>query len=139
MSVDKEYVKKITVEIKDTVHEILVITSRPFDDLSRSDLMAIRYYLIVLAEALSSLALHIARRALGKKPLTPIEAFRILRDHHLITSEECDDIIKLVRLRNLLVHRYWTIDDKRIYDNIKKNFRELLGVVDKIARYVQVL
>mgnify|MGYP000085340874 CR=1 FL=1 len=77
--------------------------------------MAMRYYLIVLAEALSSLALHIARRALGKRPLSSMEAIRILRDHHLITSEECDDTIRLMRLRNLLVYRYWVIDDKKLF------------------------
>ncbi len=139
MSVDREYVKKVINEIMDTVDEVLTMITKPFDSLSKSDLMAIRYYLIVLAEALSSLALHIARRSLGKRPLSPTEAVRILRDHHLITSEECDDIIRLMRLRNLLVHRYWTIDDKKIYDNVKRNFKKILSVVNKIAKYVQIL
>jgi len=28
----------------------------------------------------------------------------------------------LVRLRNLLVHRYWDVDDKRIYEGIVRDF-----------------
>jgi len=32
------------------------------------------------------------------------------------------DLIAITRLRNLLTHRYWTIDDKQVYDSIKNNF-----------------
>ena len=31
------------------------------------------------------------------------------------------DIVALIRLRNLLVHRYWVIDE-RVYWSVKNNF-----------------
>ncbi|MCD6443554.1 DUF86 domain-containing protein [Candidatus Bathyarchaeota archaeon] len=37
-------------------------------------------------------------------------------------------------LRNLLVHRYWTIDDGKVYENIKSDFKcveELLKKVEE--------
>ncbi|MGB9672310.1 MAG: HepT-like ribonuclease domain-containing protein, partial [Candidatus Norongarragalinales archaeon] len=42
----------------------------------------------------------------------------------------CDcakDLTALVRLRNLLVHRYWVINDDQIYNAIKSNFRAVEG------------
>jgi len=40
------------------------------------------------------------------------------------------DLIKIMRLRNLLVHRYWIIDDAEVYDSAKKDF----GCVDKVSK-----
>mgnify|MGYP000079445860 CR=1 FL=1 len=139
MKVNRNYIEKTINEITSTITEVLSLTSKPFEELSKSELMALRYYLIVISEALSSLALHIVRRALNTSPSTPIEAFRILRNSNLITSSELDDIASLMRLRNLLVHRYWVIDDKIIYDNIKKDFKKILSAVKKIAKQIQVL
>jgi len=48
----------------------------------------------------------------------------------------CDcakDLTALMRLRNLLTHRYWIIDDARIYDSIKNNFK----AVDKFLKSVK--
>ena len=74
---------------------------------------AIRYHLIVIAEALIALALHIARRMFNTRPETPIHALQVLRDNQLLIGDEYRDVVNIVKLRNLLIHRYWTIDMKR--------------------------
>lgn len=33
------------------------------------------------------------------------------------------DLTAIMRLRNLLTHRYWTIEDRQVYDSIKNNFK----------------
>ncbi len=93
-----------------------------------------RYCLIVVVESLVALALHIAKRCFGEKPETPIHAFRILRDRGLITSSECVEIEKLVRLRSLLVHRYWIVDDRKIYDNLKSDFSFVKEIIGRLQR-----
>ncbi|MEM4970833.1 MAG: DUF86 domain-containing protein [Sulfolobales archaeon] len=106
--------------------------------MSDAERYAIRYNIIVLVEALIALALHIARRAFGKEPETPIHALRILRDEGLLTSDECDELAKLLRLRNLLVHRYWVIDDRRVYDSIKENenFKPVHSLIERLKRFL---
>ena len=96
-------------------------TSKPFEELSRAEKSEIRYYIIVLVEALTALAYHIARRAYGLEPRTPVQTLKLLADRGLITGEELDEFVKHVRLRNLIVHRYWVIDDRRIYESVKGN------------------
>ena len=43
----------------------------------------------------------------------------------------------LIRLRNLLVHRYWTIDDKRIYASVKSNFESVKNFLKRLREYVE--
>lgn len=37
-----------------------------------------------------------------------------------------------MRLRNLLVHRYWVIDDKRIYEEVRKNFGKIIELINRV-------
>ena len=133
-NVDKDYVKKLVDDIRSAIDEIVSFCSKPFEELSVADRYAIRYCLIVVVEALIALALHIARRAFGEKPETPIHALRVLRDRGLVTPSECSDLEKLVRLRNLLVHRYWVIDDRKIYDSVRRDFRSVQRFIDRLQR-----
>ena len=79
----------------------------------------------------TALALHIARRCFNERPETPIHALRVLRDRGLLTVSECDKLEKLIRSRNLLMHRYWVVDDRRIYDNVKNDFKSVLNLIDR--------
>ena len=136
MSINREYTRKLQADIKDSINFINEVVSKPYSALSSTEKYAIRYSLIAIAEALTALAVHIARRALNKEPETPIHALRIIRDEGLISEDECENLEKLIKLRNLLVHRYWAIDDKRIYDSIKEDFKTLIKSVERILRHV---
>ncbi len=137
MSVSKEFIKNLTRDIEYAVREVNRITSKSYDELSDEDKMAIRYELIVIAEALMALVMHIVRRDLNERPRTPINALMIARDRGgLLTMNEYEDLTKLVRLRNLLVHRYWVIDDYLIYRSIKSDFKSLVSFIDRLrSRY----
>jgi len=132
--VNREYVSKLVADIKNAVSEILIYASKPFEELSSAEKYAIRYLLVTVAEALVALAIHLARRALSREPETPIHALAILRDAGMITVSERDKLMQLVRLRNLLVHRYWVVDDARIYSSIKGDFKAVYSFIERVER-----
>ena len=132
--VNRDYVGKLVEDIRLAINEVLSYSSKPYEELSSAEKYAIRYNIIVLAEALVALAIHLARKAFNKEPETPIHALRILRDEGLLTPSEYDELVRLVRLRNLLVHRYWIIDDKRIYDNVKEYFKPIHNFTERLER-----
>lgn len=75
--------------------------------------------------------MHIAIEG-GYEPTSYADCFKFLEDKKLIG--EVEEIIKIVRLRNLLVRRYWNIDDSIIYRSIKKNFKcveDLLKTIEE--------
>ena len=85
-----------------------------------------------------ALSYHIVRNVYGLEPATPAQSLRVLADRGLIRDEELDELVKLIRLRNLLVHRYWVIDDKRIYENIRRNFNAVKSFVRRIRDVFKV-
>ena len=132
-SINREYVHKLIQEINETISATIVATNKPYDRLSMIEKYAIRYHLIVIAEALIALALHITRRMFNTRPETPIHALQILRDNQLLIGDEYRDVVNIVKLGNLLIHRYWTIDDEKIYNTVKKDFKNLQRFLKRIS------
>ena len=66
-----------------------------------------------------------------------MHALIILRNKGMMDDEEYHDLLNIIKLRNLLVHRYWVIDDKRIYESVRKDFKKLLSFVDRVIEHVK--
>ena len=137
MSVNGEYVRRLVADIKDSIRFINKVSSKPYTALGDAEKYAIRYNLIVIAEAIVALTIHIVRRVFSREPETPMYALKITRDKGLMTEDEYNDVRKLIRLRNLLLHRYWIIDDRRIYEDIRKDFKSLVRFIERVVKYVQ--
>ncbi len=135
-SINREYIHKLIQEINKTISAIIDATNKPYDRVNTVEKYAIRYHLIVIAEALIALALHIARRMFNTRPETPIHALQVLRDNQLLIGDEYRDVVNIVKLRNLLIHRYWTIDDEKIYNTVKKDFKNIQRFLKRISHVI---
>lgn len=135
-SVNRIYVEKIVSDIEKSVETISRYTSKPYEYMSEAEKHAVRYNIIVIAEAIVALAIHISRRLYNVEPETSTHALLVLRDRGLLTESEYGDLVRLVRMRNLLVHRYWVIDDEKIYVSVKNDFKSVVNLVKRIQEHV---
>lgn len=136
MPIDVSQIKQRLTEVLEAKAELNRLTGKPYEKLDMNEKYAIRYHVIVLAEALGNVCLHVAKEDLKLEPLSYSECFRLLDDEG-ISDNSAKELTKLVRLRNLLTHRYWTIDDNQVYNSIKNDLRAvdsfLESVQDKYA------
>jgi uncharacterized protein YutE (UPF0331/DUF86 family) len=136
VGIDRERIKKLISEIRNAISFISRCSEKSFEELTDSDKYAIRYNIIVIAEAVSAIALHICRNIYDLEPETPTHALKLLADRSFIQRSLSEELVKIIRLRNLLVHRYWVIDDKVIYDAVKKNFRYVEEFIKRVSLFV---
>ncbi len=80
-----------------------------------------RYNVVVLTESLVSLCMHIAVEAYNKTPTSYREAVKVVAERLGVSS--VNELESLVGLRNILIHRYWTVDDEKVYEVVKANFK----------------
>jgi uncharacterized protein YutE (UPF0331/DUF86 family) len=64
------------------------------------------------------------------------EIFEILANNKLIDENMKNDLIELVRLRNMIPHRYFTITPKRLFFSLSK-LKSLRKFADKTEKIVQ--
>ena len=130
MPLDRDLISRKIADIKFSISEINRIASKPFENLSIDEKYSMRYNIVVLVEALIALCTHIAMELYSFKPSTYRESIRIVSEKLNIPCTK--DIEALIGLRNLLIHRYWIIDDEEIYKNTRRNFTCLETLIKRI-------
>ncbi|MCW4046718.1 MAG: DUF86 domain-containing protein [Candidatus Bathyarchaeota archaeon] len=133
MPLNTSQLKQRITEVFDAKSELKRLTFKPYAKLSLEEKYAIRYHVIVLAEALGSMCLHIATEDFKLKPQSYAECFKIMEERK-VCSDCSKDLTAIVRLRNLLTHRYWSINDAQVYDSIKDDFKGVDKFIDGVKK-----
>jgi uncharacterized protein YutE (UPF0331/DUF86 family) len=84
-----------------------------------------KYLLIVATEAAIDLCNHIVARQGGRAPQDYADCFAILAELGVIESDLVRRLGQMARFRNLLVHLYRRMDDRRVYQVIHDNLGDL--------------
>lgn len=99
-------------------------------------LKSLKYSIIVIAEATGSILQHI----LAKKYNIPVSGFsetiKKAENKELISTALLERILPFMRFRNLLVHKYWIIDDQEFLEQIRTGHRDFSNFILEITSYL---
>ncbi len=139
---DSDRAWRILRELRRALGVMERILERPVEEFLEDDeaVYALRYAVVEFVEAAAQLGIVLTRRQ-GARPGSYGEVFEMLGDLNIIPRELALEMRRLVSLRNLIVHRYWEVDDRRIYSELKASGLALLrrfveaaeGYVDKVV------
>jgi uncharacterized protein YutE (UPF0331/DUF86 family) len=118
---DKGVVESRINDVYEAISELKRLASRRFEEMNVDVRYSMRYNVIVLVESLASLCLHLALDYYGLRPESYSECLREVSKRLGLGCAR--DLEAMVRLRNLLVHRYWAVRDDIVYEGVKKDFR----------------
>ncbi len=93
-----------------------------------------KYLLIVATEAAIDLCNHIVARRGGRAPQDYADCFAILAELGVIDSDLANRLKRMARFRNLIVHLYWKVDNRRVYQVIGED----LGDLDTFRQQVRI-
>ena len=99
---------------------------------------ALRYSIILIVESLADLALAILEKDFGVMPRSYREAFMLLGEKNVVSPTYVRVMERLAALRNMIVHRYWRIDDARIYLEASRGGLDAVeGFIEELRRYAR--
>jgi len=131
--VDSERLSRALRDLERSVNFIEQILNRPLDEFLNDDeaVYALRYAVIEAVEAAVQIGLILLRET-GARPASYGEVFHAWREgNHPAGSRRGHAEVR--GLRNLLVHRYWEVDDARLYRELKE---EGLKTLRRFLRHV---
>ncbi len=135
MTIDRERIVFLIGEIEKSLTVLKEFSLKGSEEII-SDLKilgSIKYYLIVAIEACIDISNHIiAKEHLGV-PQTYSDCFRILQENNIISNHLAQKLINMAKFRNLLVHLYWDINDKKIYDIIQSELDDFKEFIKQIS------
>ena len=106
-------------EINDASLALRGLMEKDFEELSFHERMSMRYLVIQLIEAAASVSVHLLSRLFDERVEGYADCFRRLGEIKVIAKGLGERLASAASLRNLLVHRYWEIDDLRVYASIE--------------------
>lgn len=138
MSLNPEVIRSRCQEITDSVNRLDRIghgsLKQFLDDQDLRDIAC--YRLQVAIEAALALCYHYAAKNLQQVPEEYAECFRVLEKSGLIHAPLSENLRKMARFRNLLVHMYWKIDYEAVFEIIKLHLQDLREFSEIMAELV---
>ncbi len=134
MTVNRELVAKLVNDIREATLKARELVSKPFNELSYYELLALRYLVIELVEAAATLCAHILKNLYGIIVEGYPQCFTRMTELGLIPRDLAENLARAARLRNILVHRYWVVDDRKLYDLVLKGLKDFEAYVEAVER-----
>ena len=122
MVVDRDLVEARVREIHDAVRLLEELTARGFEELTLHEKLSMRYLVIQLVEAAASICVHLLAEGFNERAESYPGCFARLGELGIVPRDLAARLAAAARLRNL-VHRYWAIDDRRVYESVREGLR----------------
>ncbi len=136
MKTDPIRIKSYFAEIRKNSSELNELIDQNELKAESLPLKAAKYLLIELAEAMSNTIQHILAKEKGVAVSGYIDSVVKAHQHGLISADMFQRLKPFFDFRNSLIHRYWSIDDDRLIENIKNGRDDFDRFVEEIEAYL---
>jgi len=127
-----EIIYKMLEDIHKNINELEEIIKIPYSELSTIEKFGIRYIVMSLVESSSGICMHILNNIFNVYPKGYPTCFVLLAEKNVISQELGIALANAARLRNILVHRYWEVDDEQVYQSAKEGIKDFKRFAETI-------
>ncbi len=99
---------------------------------------SMRYYLEVIIEDCINIGNHIISEKRFRVPKSYKDVFQILFENSIISEDLSLKLKEAAGLRNIIVHLYWKVDDKKILNFIKNNLNIFENFINYILKSIKI-
>ncbi|ACI19445.1 type VII toxin-antitoxin system HepT family RNase toxin [Dictyoglomus thermophilum] len=136
MNIDLEKIKQRVSDIIESIEEINKLTSMDEGEfwVDKRNIASLKYFLLQAIEALGSICVHICAKKLNRGVSSIGECIELLQKENIISLDLFVRLKKMIGFRNRLIHRYWEIDDKKVYEYAQKDLKDLYDFINEIKK-----
>ena len=140
MDINVEKLKHRINEIKENSEKITKYASIPDIEFWQDErnVLAVKHLLLQSIEACGSICSHVLAKKFFKSPSSFPDCFENLYHSKVIDKELSNKLRQMARFRNILVHRYWEIDDNKILEYARNNLQDFDLFLKAILSYLEI-
>lgn len=101
----------------------------------KKNIHSLKYLLIQTVEAIADTCQHTLSKLKGLPCEGYVDCIVKAGENQVISKGLADKLKRLADLRNILIHRYWVINDEELYKQAQKNigdFEDFVGQIDEL-------
>lgn len=132
-------IRQIIGEINSALSKLEAIGKLNEEDFLRSQekIDSAKYNLIVAIEGAIDICNHIVARCGGRAPYDYADCFEILRELGLFSAEFSERLKRMAKFRNLLVHLYWNVDNRKVFSIIQKDITDIKTYLQRAIKFTE--
>jgi len=134
---NREMVESRIREVNDASQLLRRLLNKGYENLSIYDKLSMRYLIIQLVEAAAGICVEVFSSIYGETVEGFPECFIRLGEKGIIPRETAYSLASASRLRNLLVHRYWVIDDEKIYSSTQEGLNDFHEFIKRVREILE--
>jgi len=138
VKIDPTRIKSYLAEIRRNSSELRELVDQNELTPNSLPLKAAKYILIELAEAMSNTIQHVLAKEKGVAVSGYIDTIVKGREHGILSEELFQRLKPFFDFRNSLIHRYWTIDENLLIENIKKGKDDFDQFIEEVEIYLNL-
>lgn len=117
LQVDNERFSKLVSAVRNSLRLLSSLAALPRDEFLRDEhkIGSAKYNFIAAIEALIDINNHIISRNKLRSPDDYADSFTVLYESSILDRAFTDELMKMARFRNRLVHLYWDVDSGELH------------------------
>lgn len=137
--VNVDRLRELAGHLRDAVRQLRELATAAEADFLRDSrtLNSAKYLLIVATEAALDICNHVAARRGGRSPRDYADCMTVLRELGALDVDLERRLARMARFRNVLVHLYDRLDDRRVYRVIREDLGDFDAYLAAIGRYLR--
>jgi len=131
-------IRQIMGEINAALHKLASCAEISEEEFvsSSEKIDSAKYNLIVAIEGAMDICNSIVVRAGGRAPRDHADCFEVLGELRFLEDMFVERLKRMARFRNLLVHLYWKVDNRKVYQILKEDVRDIREYLSIISRII---
>ncbi len=136
--INPEKLKARAADIRESIEKIQTYAALPDSDFwaDERNLYAIKYLLLQAMEALGSICVHVLAKRFQVAVSNYATCFEELEKKGVLSADLSKKLRKMIRSRNILVHRYWEVDDQRVLEYARGHVDDMLEVLRSVWSFL---
>jgi uncharacterized protein YutE (UPF0331/DUF86 family) len=136
---DQEKMVKLVSELRKSVARLKSIGQLSFDDFLKDPdkIGSSKYHFIVAIESCIDMCNHVIARNGYRVPDDYGDTFIVMSEAGAFDSKFAEALRNMAKFRNRLVHLYWELDDRQVYDILQNRLVDFKKFLDFLARFLE--
>ncbi len=136
---DQEKMVKLVSELRKSVARLRSIGQLPCAEFLKDPdkIGSSKYHFIVAIESCIDMCNHVIARNGYRVPDDYGDTFIVMGETGAFDSIFVEALRNMAKFRNRLVHLYWELDDRQIYDILQNRLGDFKKFLDSIARFLE--
>lgn len=138
--INQEKLKARAADIRSAVQKIESYAGLSDQDFwsDERNIYAVKFLLFQAMEAIGSICVHVLAKRFQVAVSNYATCFQELEQRDVLSEELSRKLRKMIRFRNIMVHRYWEVDDQRVLDYARHDVQDMIEMLRSVWAFLRL-